>query len=82
MSDPAPQTFDALMGELESIVARLEGDSLSLEDALEAYQRGVGLAVEGHGRLQAAERRIEEIGRGGRLSKLDAGALLGEDGEP
>jgi exodeoxyribonuclease VII small subunit len=82
MSDPAPQTFDALMGELESIVARLEGDSLSLEDALEAYQRGVGLAVEGHGRLQAAERRIEEIGRGGRLSSLDAGTLLGEDGEP
>lgn len=71
--------FEQLMGRLESIVARLESGELSLEDALAAYQEGVGLARSGQERLASAERRIEELARGGQLSVVDEGALVDDD---
>ncbi len=73
-------SFEALMEQLESIVARLEDGDLSLEEALEAYQQGVNLAKSGHQRLAAAERRIEEVARGGQLATIDEADILGPEG--
>ena len=82
MAEQTELSFEALMDRLESIVSRLENGDLSLEDALKAYQEGVGLARRGHERLADAERRIEEVARGGQLSAVDEQALLGaEDAE-
>ena len=36
-------TFESALGELESIVARMEGGQLSLEQSLSAYKRGAEL---------------------------------------
>lgn len=72
------QSFENLMQELETVVERLESDDLSLEDAIDAYQRGVKLAKDGHDRLQDAQQRIEEVTRGGRTREVPAEAILGD----
>ena len=74
-------TFEALMTELEETVEQLEQDDLSLEDAIEAYQKGIELAKNGHERLSAAEKRIEEVTKSGKLKSIDADDILGEDSE-
>ena len=40
---PAPASFELAMAELESLVERMEGGRLPLEESLAAYQRGVVL---------------------------------------
>lgn len=52
-------SFERALEELEAVVADLEGGELGLEDALEAYQRGVERLKLCQGKLEAAERRIE-----------------------
>jgi exodeoxyribonuclease VII small subunit len=39
-----PQSFEAALGELETIVARMESGELKLEEALAAHKRGLELA--------------------------------------
>ncbi len=51
--------FESAIGELETIVQRLEGGNLSLEQSLELFERGVQLSRFCHARLEDAERRIE-----------------------
>lgn len=41
--DPAPESFERALAELEQIVQRMESGSLSLEDSLIAYRRGASL---------------------------------------
>jgi exodeoxyribonuclease VII small subunit len=40
---PPPASFELAMAELESLVERMEGGRLPLEESLAAYQRGVVL---------------------------------------
>lgn len=64
----APLDFDTLMTRLEAVVRRIEDEEVPLEEALKAYEEGVRLHREGHARLAAMERRIEELtGRGERV---------------
>jgi exodeoxyribonuclease VII small subunit len=71
VSDDATVTggFDEGLRDLEEIVALLESGRLTLEDALQAFERGVGLIRRLHGQLDGAERRLEILSRGedGRL---------------
>ncbi len=39
----APESFELALGELESIVQRMEGGALSLEQSLADYRRGAAL---------------------------------------
>jgi exodeoxyribonuclease VII small subunit len=71
-------SFEQLMKRLEGIVHKLESNDLSLEDAIDAYQAGVLLAKEGHERLAEAERRIEEVTRGGETRPVDVQQILEE----
>jgi len=57
------QSFEAMMGALESLVARLESGDLPLEDALRAYEEGVSLVRRLNERLNDAERKIEVLSR-------------------
>ena len=64
MSEPntpaqAQLSFDTVLEQLQVLVDRLEQGNLSLEDALTAYEQGVGLARRGHSVLDQAEKRIE-----------------------
>jgi exodeoxyribonuclease VII small subunit len=53
------RSFEQSLGELEQIVADLEGGELGLDEALEAYEKGVRRLKQCQARLEAAERRIE-----------------------
>ena len=65
---PAPQisalSFEAAMGELETIVRRLEGGDVSLEESVTLYERGHALRAHCEARLAAAQARIEQVSLG------------------
>ncbi len=64
MADKADEkSFDQGMAELEAVVARLEHGELPLEDALAAFEAGVGLVRQLTERLNAAEARVELLSR-------------------
>ena len=58
-------SFEEALHRLEAIVDRLEEGDLELEDALTAFEEGVKLTRRCAGRLEDAERRIEELVREG-----------------
>ena len=55
--------FDQGMAELEAIVGRLETGELPLEEALAAFEAGIGLVRALNQRLSEAEARIELLSR-------------------
>ncbi len=59
--DIASLSFEAAMGELETIVRRLEGGDVSLEDSVTLYERGHALRAHCEARLAAAQARIEQV---------------------
>lgn len=69
MAKPSPNpqqpTFETALERLEQIVGEMEGDRLALEDLLTRYEEGTALVKVCQQRLDAAERRIEQITRGG-----------------
>ena len=61
-SKPIDQmSFEEALGELESIVGRLESGDTPLEDAIQLYQRGSILKTHCETTLKAAEERVEKI---------------------
>ncbi|MBK5099532.1 MAG: exodeoxyribonuclease VII small subunit [Desulfobacteraceae bacterium] len=54
----AEKTFEQAMQRLEKIVQDLEGGELSLEDALKAFEEGMGLAKFCSGKLEEAEKKV------------------------
>lgn len=60
-------TFEEAMGELEGIVRSLEQGSGSLDQAIDAYARGVALKTHCETKLKEAQLRVEKIviGAGG-----------------
>ncbi|MEL0156373.1 exodeoxyribonuclease VII small subunit [Sphingopyxis sp.] len=68
-ADIAALSFEAAMGELETIVRRLESGDVSLEKSVALYERGHALRAHCEARLAAAQARIEQVG-------------LGADGQP
>ncbi|NJS14252.1 MAG: exodeoxyribonuclease VII small subunit [Sphingopyxis sp.] len=72
MSDPASTatppaadlSFEAAMAELETIVRRLEGGDVNLEESVTLYERGQALRQHCEARLKAAELRVEQVSVG------------------
>ena len=52
-------TFDEALRQLEELAAKLEEGDIPLEDALQVYERAVGLFSQCRGRLDSMEQRIE-----------------------
>lgn len=59
----AAESYDLAVARLEKVVAELEGGGLSLEQSLEKFAEGMGLAREAQKKLEEAERRIEKLVR-------------------
>ena len=68
LSDIKDMTFEKAMGELESLVRRLEEGRLSLEDAISSYERGTALRTHCEAKLRAAKLKVEQV-----LSHQEAG---------
>jgi exodeoxyribonuclease VII small subunit len=56
-------TFEAALQRLEQIVDQLEAGNLSLEESLQVFEEGVGLARRCGRYLDEAEKRIELLTR-------------------
>ena len=70
--DTSIKDFEAAIGELESIVKKLEEGDLPLEQSLALYERGVQLSRFCHARVEEAERRIEMLNERGELKRAPA----------
>ena len=53
--------FEKSIGELEEIVRQLEKGELSLEDSLQQFEKGIGLARQCQTLLQKVEQKIEML---------------------
>lgn len=62
-------TFRQAMSELDGIVAKLESNTLELEDSLAAYERGVALLRNLRGRLDGAQQKVDVL-----MGELEQGA--------
>jgi exodeoxyribonuclease VII small subunit len=51
--------FEAAIEDLEQVVERLESGDLSLEDALAAFEKGVGLVRYCNQKLSEVEKKVE-----------------------
>lgn len=58
-SEPCPPTFEQSLEQLEHIVHQLEEGEIGLAEALDHYEKGIGLLKQCYGLLERAERRIE-----------------------
>ena len=66
--------FEENLSELENIVAQLESNQLSLEDALKAFEKGVKLSQDCQSVLTQAEQKVQillEKHDGERLETFD-----------
>lgn len=52
-------SFEANMQELATIVEKIEAGELSLEEAMQQFEKGIKLTKECHETLQAAEQKVK-----------------------
>jgi len=76
MTSDIPESFEAALAELESIVARMEGGQLPLKESLAAYQRGAALLQFCQAALKDAQQQVQILEKGVLKSfEPDAGTL-------
>lgn len=61
---PMPTTYEAALGELEQIVARIDAGQMPLDDLLAGYRRGAELLAFCRERLQVVEDQIKVLDKG------------------
>ena len=71
--DGEPIDFEAALAELEALVAKMESGSLSLEQSLDAFERGIKLTRDCQNALRSAELRIKALTQEGDELDLSAG---------
>ena len=60
-----PVDFEAALAELEELVGRMESGTLSLEESLKAFERGVKLTRDCQSALRQAELRVKALTQDG-----------------
>lgn len=78
--DQEPIDFEAALAELEELVGRMEAGSLSLEESLAAFERGIKLTRECQSALRSAELRIKALTQEG--DELDLSSAGDEQDAP
>lgn len=61
---PEELDYEAALGELDAVLARLEDGKAPLEQAMELYERGVALVKRCAALLDGAEKRVMELSLG------------------
>jgi exodeoxyribonuclease VII small subunit len=61
----APLSFESALKELEGIVVAMEAGQMPLQDALDAYKRGVALLRQCQDTLTAAEQQVSILDASG-----------------
>ncbi len=55
------KSFETLMGDLESLVSKLEGDELNLDDAIQHNEEALNLIKLCRERLESARQKIDKL---------------------
>ncbi|UIF30678.1 exodeoxyribonuclease VII small subunit [Staphylococcus aureus] len=55
------QSFEEMMQELEQIVQKLDNETVSLEESLDLYQRGMKLSAACDTTLKNAEKKVNDL---------------------
>ena len=71
ISASSPDSFESAMGQLETLVSKMESGNLSLEESLEAFEKGVHLTRFCQDQLQKAELKIQELNSKGEIIEID-----------
>ena len=79
--DPTIKDFESASAELEAIVKQMEEGDLTLEKALQLYERGVQLSRFCHSKLEEAERRVEILTERGEIKPAPATLGAVEEGD-
>ena len=76
-TEPAETTvdFEAAMGELESLVEKMEQSEFSLEDSIKQFERGMQLARSCQRALRAAEQKVLKLAADNNQESLQDFAL-------
>lgn len=76
-TEPAetPVDFEAAMGELESLVEKMEQSEFSLEDSIKQFERGMQLARSCQRALRAAEQKVLKLAADNNQESLQDFAL-------
>lgn len=70
-------SFEAALGELETLVQRMESGALSLEESLAAYRRGTELVTHCRGALASVQQQVRVL-EGELLRPFDPDAESGQ----
>jgi exodeoxyribonuclease VII small subunit len=79
-------TFEKALKELEGVVGKLEGEELTLDDALECFEQGIRLMRLCDSHLKNAEGKVKELlkGENGQFVEkvlgMSADTVFGGDG--
>ena len=73
--------FGDKITELEKILGELEGDSISLDDALAEYERGIAIVRECRAYLEEAQKKITILSQNGEEEPFGAAAPGAERNE-
>lgn len=65
-------TFEEKITELETLIRKMEGGNLPLDEQLKSYEAGMKLSKELTAELSAAEKRMQELSDGQILPMEDA----------
>ncbi len=75
MKKNTPKSFEEALKRLESLTQSMQGNDMSLEDALAAYEEGSGLVRYCQEKLAEAEQKLQILDADGSLKEweIDAG---------
>ena len=79
-NDPvaADLDFETALGDLEALVASMEAGEMSLDESLQAFERGVKLTRHCQAALKAAELKVRMLTENDELVSLDLDAQADE----
>jgi len=63
--------IEKILKELESIVAKMEDDSLNLEDSLQSYEKGITLVNSAQESLKKIEQRVLILSQKNQLEEFN-----------
>ena len=66
-----PESFESAMGQLETLVSKMESGDLSLEESLRAFEKGVSLTRFCQDQLKKAELKVQELNSKGEFMEID-----------
>jgi exodeoxyribonuclease VII small subunit len=67
--------FEAALAELETLVEQMEGGSLSLDESLQAFERGIALTRHCSNALAQAELKVQTLTADNTLEDFDLGDI-------